>query len=418
VDLAQAFERLDRERWPALLERLDPPQTAGLLAKLPDHLRGRVARRLGQRGLALALRQMASDDAADVLADLPPALAQLLLRELPAKRRQHLQSLLQHPEDTAGGLMQVELVSIPEDATVAQAVAAIRAATAQVGPLHFVYVVDREGCLTGVVKLDRLVLSDLGQLVGDLMEPETLAVTPEMDQEHVARIFARYDLLSLAVVDEEGRLLGRILHDDVVDVLVQEAEEDLLQMAGARRDGPDLVYSRRLLKIASMRLPWLLTTMVGLTVSATLYWRFQTHFPGMLALIPFIPVISAMGGNVGTQSAIIVVRGIATGRASRHSLARLWLRELAISLMMGVACGLVTGLVAVVWQGDLRLAITVSAAMTLAIAAAASMGLLVPHLFRVLRVDPAIAAGPVVTTLEDITSILIYYGLARLVIGG
>jgi magnesium transporter len=188
-----------------------------------------------------------------------------------------------------------------------------------------------------------------------------------------------------------------------------------MHIAGAAGE-PELVYTDQLLKIASLRLPWLLATLAGLTVPALLVWAFQVTFPSMLALIPFVPVIGAMGGNVGSQSATIVVRGFATGRVDFHNLGHFLFKELVISSLMGLACGVLSGLVSMVWHGDVRLSLTVAISMTVAIVASAILGVLVPYFFRLIRVDPAIAAGPAVTTIDDIVAIGIYYLVALLLI--
>jgi magnesium transporter len=214
------------------------------------------------------------------------------------------------------------------------------------------------------------------------------------------------------VVDERGRLLGRILHDDAADVLEEEADEDIMHMAGATTHEPELVYTDQVFKIAGVRLPWLLATLAGLTVPALLVWAFQMSFPEMIALVPFIPVIGAMGGNVGSQSSTIVVRGFATGRVDFHNLGRFLLKELIISTLMGIACGVLSGVVAIVWHGDPMLSITVAVSMVAAIIASALMGVLVPYFFRLVKIDPAIAAGPLVTTIDDIIAIGIYYLVA------
>jgi magnesium transporter len=261
-------------------------------------------------------------------------------------------------------------------------------------------------------------LAEPDQQVGALMKSDIHVVSPELDQENVARMFLRYDLVALPVVDDEGRLLGRIMHDDAVDVLEEEADEDIFHMAGARSSEPELVYTDQVFKIASVRLPWLLATLAGLTVPAMLVWAFQVSFPEMLALVPFIPVIGAMGGNVGAQSSTIVVRGFATGRVDLYNLGSFLFKELVISTLMGLACGALSGVVAVVWRGDLMLSATVTISMVAAIVASALMGVLVPYFFRLVRIDPAIAAGPLVTTIDDIIAIGIYYLVALAFIGG
>ena len=412
ADMAALFELLERRHWSTILRRLDISQISNLMEELPDHLRDDLAELLKPDQLSQAIEEMASDDAADVLADLPEELAQDLIEALSEEDREEVETLLRYPEDSAGGLMQMEMVAVPADATVQQAVEVLRAEAAEAGEFHLVYVVNGGGRLVGVLRLEKLILARPQDLIHNLMEEHRYAVGPQVDQEHVAQMFKRYDLVSLAVVDEQGVLLGRILHDDVVDVIEEEVEEDMLHMAGATPDEPELVYTEQVFKIAYVRLPWLLVTLAGLTVPALLVWLFQISFPKMIALVPFIPVIGAMGGNVGTQSATIVVRGFATGRVDFHNLGKFLGRELVISMLMGVACGALSGVVALVWHGDYRLCLTVALSMTIAIIASAILGVLVPYLFKLIRIDPAIAAGPAVTTIDDIVAITIYYVVA------
>jgi magnesium transporter len=416
ADLAELFEILDRDLWPKVLIRLDIARTSDLMEELPDDLRDDLAEHLKRDQLTKVIEEMASDDAADVLADLPGALAKDLIKSLPREDRQEVETLLRYPDDTAGGLMQMELVSVPVTATVDQAVEAVRANAEDVGDFHFVYVVDSYGRLVGQLGLEQLILAQPPTLIRELMSHDIHAVTPELDQEDVGRMVSRYNLVAVPVIDAQGKLLGRIQHDDVLDVLEEEANEDILHMAGANPNEPELVYTDQLLKIASVRLPWLLATLVGLTIPALLVWAFQLSFPHMLALIPFIPVIGAMGGNVGTQSSTIVVRGFATGRVDFHNLGRFLAKELVISVIMGLACGVVAGVVAVIWHGNFMLCVTVSVSMVAAIITSAIMGVLIPFLFKATKIDPAIAAGPAVTTIDDILAIVIYYVFALLLI--
>jgi magnesium transporter len=418
ADLAALLGFLSTKLWPKVIERLSIHRISDLMEELPDHLRDDLAEHIPHEQLAEAIEEMASDDAADVLADLPTLVARGVIEALPREDRREVEALLRYPEDTAGGLMQMELVSVPEDATVEAAVEAIRAQAREAGDFHFVYVVDDAGRLTGLLELDRLILAPVDRPIRELMNRDLQRVTPDEDQEEVANRFKRYDLVALPVVDESGRLLGRILHDDIVDVLEEEADEDILRMAGAGPQEIELVYTNQPFKIATVRLPWLLATLAGLTVPAFLVWAFQVSFPEMLTLIPFIPVIGAMGGNVGSQSATIVVRGFATGRVDFQNLGRFLLQELIISTLMGIACGAVSGLVAILWHGDPALSITVTVSMMAAIVASALMGVVVPYLFRLVNIDPAIAAGPLVTTIDDIIAIGIYYLVALLFVAG
>jgi len=412
ADLAALFGLLSKALWPEVVSRLSIARISDLMEELPDHLRDDLAELLKPDQLTEAIEEMASDDAADVLADLPEPLARNLIEALPLEDRHEVETLLKYPEDTAGGLMQVELVSVPENATVDETIEAVRANADEVSTFHFVYVVDEQNRLAGVLNLGALLLAPPDRVIGELMKRNVHTVHPEVDQENVARMFQRYDLVALPVVDDRGRLLGRILHDDAADVLEEEAEEDIMHMAGATIQEPELVYTDQVFKIASVRLPWLMATLAGLTVPALLVWAFQVSFPEMLALVPFIPVIGAMGGNVGSQSATIVVRGFATGRVDFHNLGRFLFKELIISTLMGLACGLLSGVVAIVWHGDPMLSVTVAVSMVAAIVASALMGVLVPYFFRLIKIDPAIAAGPLVTTIDDIIAIGIYYLVA------
>jgi magnesium transporter len=409
ADLAALLGFLGRRYWPKVIARLSIATISDLLEELPDHLRDDLAEHLRFHQLTRALEEMASDDAADVIADLPEPLAQTVIESLPQEDRHEVETLLAYPEDTAGGLMQMELVSVPENATVDRAVEAVRAKAEEAGAFHFVYVVDDDHRLVGVLKLVKLLLSPPERPIRELMKTDIQVVTPEVDQENVAHMFKRYDLVALPVVDSGGKLLGRILHDDAADVLEEEVDEDILRMAGAATQEPELVYTNQPFKIASVRLPWLLATLAGLTVPAFLVWAFQVSFPEMLTLVPFIPVIGAMGGNVGSQSATIVVRGFATGRVDFHNLGKFLGKELIVSTLMGIACGAISGLVAILWHGDPTLSIVVTVSMMAAIIASAIMGVLVPYLFRLINIDPAIAAGPLVTTIDDIIAIGIYY---------
>jgi magnesium transporter len=412
ADLAALFGLLSKAHWPQVVSRLSIARVSDLMEELPDHLRDDLAEHLQPDQLTEAIEEMASDDAADVLADLPEPLARDLIEALPLEDRHEVETLLKYPEDSAGGLMQMELVSVPETATVDDTIEAVRANADEVSTFHFVYVIDDQERLVGVLNLGALLLAPPDRVIGELMKRNVHTVHPEVDQENVAQMFQRYDLVALPVVDERGRLLGRILHDDAADVLEEEAEEDIMRMAGATTQEPELVYTDQVFKIASVRLPWLLATLGGLTVPALLVWAFQVSFPEMLALVPFIPVIGAMGGNVGSQSVTIVVRGFATGRVDFHNLGRFLFKELIISMVMGLACGVLSGVVAIVWHGDPMLSITVAVSMVVAIVASALMGVLVPYFFRLIKVDPAIAAGPAVTTIDDIIAIGIYYLVA------
>jgi len=233
-----------------------------------------------------------------------------------------------------------------------------------------------------------------------------------MDQEEVAELVAKYNILAIPVVDEHGKLMGLITVDDVIDVMRDEATEDLLRMAGTSEE--ELLYGNKSFHIARLRLPWLLTTLFGGVITGSLMWYFKATLEQALMLISFIPVITGMGGNVGGQTSTIMVRGFATGRIDFSVLKQVFFKELRVGLIMGTVCGLVIAAVALVWHQNLYLGLVVGLAMAIAISVAACMGVLVSSFFKKIGIDPAIASSPFVQTVNDITGILIYFTTATL----
>jgi magnesium transporter len=230
----------------------------------------------------------------------------------------------------------------------------------------------------------------------------------------VAHLVAKYDILAIPVVDDGNKLMGIITVDDVIDVMRQEATEDMFKMAGASEE--ELLYGYKSFKIARLRLPWLVTNLFGGVITGYLMWRFKVTLKEVIALISFIPVITGMGGNVGGQSATIVVRGFATGRIDFSTLRQVFYKEVRVGLIMGTVCGTVTGLIAFFWHHNPYLGLVVGLAMVTAMTVAASMGVIATSFFKKIGIDPAIASSPFVQTANDITGILIYFGTATLFI--
>ena len=244
------------------------------------------------------------------------------------------------------------------------------------------------------------------------MSTNVMRVRTDMDQEEVADLVAKYNILAIPVVDDQGKLLGLITVDDVIDVMRDEATEDILRMAGTTEEEMLLGYNS--LRIARLRLPWLLTTLVGGVVTGSLMWYFKATLQQAIMLISFIPVITGMGGNVGSQTSTILVRGFATGRVDFSMLRRIFLKELRVGLIMGIVCGLTIATVATVWHHNPYFGIVVGVAMVNAITLAACMGVVVTAFFKKVGIDPAIASSPIVQTVNDITGILIYFSTATL----
>ncbi len=371
----------------ALLEELGPEEIAGLLERIPV------------------------DDAVFVLESLPPALHDRLVELVDLRELSGVQTQLGYAESSAGRLMDTEFFALPEATTVREAIAAIQGKR-DVEMIFYLYVVDRDGHLVGVTSLRQLLFSRPDQSLGDIMQKSVIKVHADTDQEEVAREASRYDLLAIPVVDDQNRLVGIVTVDDIIDVVKEEAAEDQLKMAGTSES--ELLYEERTLAIARLRLPQLLISAAGLLVTGLLLVTFQGRFPDALFLLAFVPVIMGLSGSIGNQASTLAVRGLAAGKLAGDGLAlgTFLLRQLRVGLVLGIACGSLAGLVAVLSQRSLWLGAVVALALCSAIVLAALSGALAPALLGRLGLDPAVASGPMLATVNDIAGILIYFALA------
>jgi len=410
ADLAAIFQELNDLEQGRLFQILVQAGLAGdVLSELdPDVLQGLVES-LSDEELAEILSSMDADDAADLLALLPEDRRSGILAAMNLEDSEDIGKLLGYPEDSAGGIMTSSFFALGEGVTVEEAIRAIQGAE-EAETVFYVYVVDDEGRLVGVVSLRQLITSPPTATLRQIMATDVIKVDVHTDQEQVARVVAKYDLLAIPVVDEAEHLVGIITVDDVIDVLREEATEDVFKMAGTSQE--ELVYGNQVLPIVRIRMPWLVINLFGGILTGTILWWFRATVEEIIALVSFVPVITAMGGNVGTQSSSILVRAFATGRVDFQNLrAHLW-KEVRVGLLLGLVCGLLVGGVALVWHGNVFLGIVVAVSMVAAMTVAATMGTVAPALFRKLEIDPAVASGPFVTTANDITGILIYLGTA------
>lgn len=410
ADLAAVFQELNDLEQGRLFPILVQGEIAGdVLSELEPEALQVLAEALTDEELAEILVTMESDDAADLLSLLPEERRGGILAAMNLEDSRHLGTLLGYPEDSAGGIMTPSFFALDEAKTAHEAVEAIQGA-AEAETVFYVYVVDDGGRLVGVVSLRQLITAGPTRTLRQVMNTDVIRVHVATDQEQVARLVAKYDLLAIPVVDDDGRLVGIITVDDVIDVLREEATEDVYKMAGTSQE--ELVYGNRVVPIARIRMPWLVVNLFGGILTGTILWWFRATVEEIIALVSFVPVITAMGGNVGTQSSSILVRAFATGRVDFEDLpGHLW-KEVRVGLLLGVVCGVLVGVAAVVWHHNPYLGFVVGISMVAAMTVAAAMGTLAPAFFRRLHIDPAVASGPFVTTANDITGILIYLGTA------
>lgn len=360
--------------------------------------------------VAWLLKDLGPDDIAYILGFLPEERGKDILALMKAEDSTEVADILKYAKDTAGGIMTTEFFSLSEDATAQEAIRRLQHAT-DAEMVFYIYVTDKDDHLVGVLSLRQLLTVLPATPLKSIMTRDVMSVTVDMDQEEVARQVASYNLLAIPVVEKDGTLAGIITVDDVVDVIREEATEDMLKMAGAIEE--DTVSKSSSLGSARLRLPWLFTNLVGSLLSGAILWYFRYTIQEVVAIVSFIPVIAAMGGNVGLQSSTLIIRGLATGLVELTDVWTVFFREVKIGLVMGLACGLI--LTAVGWglqQGFLG--VVVGTSLIIAFLVSTSMATIMPIALKRMGVDPAIAAGPFVTTANDITGITIYLSLATL----
>jgi magnesium transporter len=361
--------------------------------------------------LKTTFQRLSSDDAADIMAALPEALRDGILAQLGESDGDAIEELMQFGPDTAGGIMSTEVFALAKEMTAREAIVSLQE-NPDAEMVFYVYCVNEEGTLVGVLSLRQLLTVPPSKQLTDVMTAEVISVPVTMDQEEVAAIVAKYDLLAVPVVDNFNKLVGVITVDDVIDVLRDEATEDMMRMAGVADEDVAIRSTGRAVKT---RLPWLVAAVVGGFASAGLIQGFQARLSQMLVLAAFIPLVNGLSGNVAVQSSTIIVRGVAMGQLDpTRYLAALW-RELRVVAALAIVCGLlVAGVSLVVGHGDLALAGAVSSSLILVMLYAAVMGTSVPLLSHRLGIDPAVATGPILTTSIDAIGVLIYFWMAGL----
>ncbi|MFL2876934.1 MAG: magnesium transporter [Pontiellaceae bacterium] len=394
------FDLIDQDIKPDVLAELDHQAEADVLEELTDE------------EISTLVEEMAPDDAADLLGDLEDDQREEILDLMEDEDSEEVRELLKYDEETAGGIMTSDFVAVSADMTAAQAIAHIGSLELE-EPVYFAYVVSTTGQLQGYIQLwELLKTTHLQQPLSTLAVKDTISVQTDTDQEEVARTASKYDLTSLPVLDPTGILVGRITVDDIIDVIEEEASEDIFKLAGSNES--ELEYNSAL-HACRARLPWLMITLFAGFVSSLILKQFIDHH--IIALSFFVPIIMAMGGNTGIQSSTLIIRGLAVGSIDERGLSKLLLRELTAGALMGIMCGTLIGIWSAFMVGtdseipSIYLAFTVGTSLFAAMMFAAVFGALAPLLLNRLKVDPAVASGPFVTASNDILALIIYYAV-------
>ncbi len=418
ADLANLISHLDLEDAQLLFDRLPAERGGDVLTELDSTLRTALLEESRPDRISEMLDNLDTDDATDILGDLSDEMAEEVLDGL--EDADHVRELLSYDEESAGGIMQREYVPALRTWTVAEVTEEVRRLAETIEPIYAVYVIDEAGVLLGVVSLKQLLLSPATARIDSLMRTDFAAVTTEVDQEEVARIMERYDLVVLPVVDATGRLIGRITIDDVVDVIREEAEEDIQLMSGV--SGGEAVTDS-VFRILRGRLPWLMVGLVGAGLSGLVIGTFEEALEAAVILASFLPIMMATAGNVGIQSSSIVVQGLASGDVWSSDVVRRMGKETAVALVNGLSLASVLAASIILLPilipsasalivHPVHLAVTAGLSLMAIVLLSTVIGTVVPILLHRVGIDPALATGPFITTLNDILGLTVYFLIA------
>ncbi|WP_373518319.1 magnesium transporter [Pricia sp.] len=414
ADVAEIIDELDEDEATYIIKLLESDKTSDVLTELDDDVREGILGNLSAKEIAEELGELDTDDAADIVGELPNDIIQEVISEI--QDREHARDivdLLRYDEYTAGGLMAKELVKVKEDWNVLTCVKEMRAQAENVTRVHSIYVVDAEDKLMGRLSLKDLLTTSTTTHIKDIYIPKVDRVGVNEKPEEVAKIMSKYDLEAIPVVDEIGRLVGRITIDDIVDVIREEADKDYQMAAGISQDveADDSIW-----QLTRARLPWLFLGLIGGVGAAAIMGGFEEMISKHAILFFFTPLIAAMAGNVGVQSSAIIVQGLANDDL-KGSVGNRLIKEMLLALMNGTLLAAALLLFTWLWKGDFLTALAISLSLIAVILVAGFIGTFIPLFLHKRNIDPAIATGPFITTSNDIFGILIYFWIAKVVLG-
>ena len=407
ADIAEILAELEAEDQAAIVEELQAEELADVFEQLDEGEMADVAQHLDVETLADVLDEMEPDMAADLLGELEPEQAAEVLGQM--DEPEDVTTLLTHEPDTAGGIMNAPPLSLRRFWTVTEAIKFIKEQYADESQFYYLYVLDRNGVLIGVVSLRSLILAEPQQMLEEIMNRSVISVRAAADQEAVAQLLQRYDLVALPVVDDDGRLIGIVHVDDVVDVIEEEATEDIYKLAQVSPDSE--IYSPITQSIRN-RLPWLLVNIGTAFLASAVVSNFQSTIASAAVLAAFMPIVAGQGGNAGTQTMTIVVRSLALKEIEPRDTWWALGHEALVGLTNGLTVGTIVGLIAWLWKGNPYLGVVISVAMLGNLVIAALAGVLVPMILKLLRIDPALASSIFVTTCTDVMGFFLFLGLA------
>ncbi|MGF7184193.1 magnesium transporter [Desulfitispora alkaliphila] len=412
-DQAQFLLKLDQEQRKKMLQYLGDEELAEITQELEYEQQQVLIEEMGNTRSAKVLVEMSSDDAADLLGDMEEEKKQEILRLINDEESADMRELMKYPDNTAGGIMTTEYIVLPKHYTAEETVKKLREIAPDAETVYYLYVVDEEDKLLGVLSLRELIIASPEITIDEIMYERVVSVPVDMDQEEVANIMEKYDFLAVPVVDERQHLVGIITVDDAVDVMKDEASEDMAKFGGiSGKDSGVMDLSVTSFEAAKKRIPWLVLLLGIGIVAGNIIHQFEETLEAVWVLAIFIPMIADMAGNTGTQSLAVVVRGLATGQFQGRDAFRLIKREAGVGILIGLTNGILISLIAGIWQQSMALGFVIGMSLSISLFFATLAGTIVPLIMVKLKVDPAVASGPFITTVNDILGLTIYFSIA------
>ena len=416
ADISEILDELDKEQAVILFRLLSKEKAGMAFSYMETDMREKLIKDLTDTELKNVLDELFMDDTVDLIEEMPSNVVTRILRNVDKNDRKIINELLKYPDDSAGSIMTTEFIDLKENMTIEQALERIRKIGTDSETIYTCYVLEKNRKLQGTISIKELLLAKEDSLIVDNMETNIISVNTLEDQEEVAKKFDKYDLYALPVVDNENRLVGIVTVDDAINVLQDEAEEDFEKMA-AMAPTEESYFETSVFKHAKNRIVWLLILMLSSAITGTIITNYENAFAAVPLLVAFIPMLMDTGGNCGSQSSTLIIRGLATDELEVKDVFKILWKEIRIAVIVGISLATINGLRIFAQYKNLQLACTVGLSITTTVILSKSIGCLLPLLAKKLKLDPAIMAAPLITTIVDILSVLVYFNIATAIMG-
>lgn len=417
VDIADFIEELPQEKATVAFRTLPKELAAEVFSNLPPEVQQVIVASITDTELSAIIEDLFVDDAVDMLEELPANVVKRVLKNARPETRKLINQFLNYPENSVGSIMTAEFIDLRRSMTVRDAIKHIRRTGEDRESIYTCYVIDGRRCLQGVVTVKELLLANDDDLIETLMEPDVITAATMEDQEEAVQRMMRYDFISMPVVDHENRLVGIVTVDDVMDVMEEEATEDFEKMA-AMHPSEKPYLKTNVFSLAKNRIVWLLVLMISGMITGSILGKYETAFAVMPMLVTFIPMLTDTGGNAGSQSSTLIIRGMAVGEIEFRDFFRVLWKELRVSMLVGVVLSAVNFVrLAIMYPGNELIAFTVAIALFATVMMAKTIGGILPMIAKLLHADPAIMAAPLITTIVDAFSLMIYFSVAQYLLG-